>query len=76
MSHLNSRGIPSRVYFPPIHLQPFYREGFGYVEGDFPITERISTESLALPFSSTMAQEEVEYVCEHLKVALSQSLRS
>ncbi|MEM2002427.1 MAG: DegT/DnrJ/EryC1/StrS family aminotransferase, partial [Candidatus Methanomethylicaceae archaeon] len=30
MAELEKRGIPSRPYFPCIHLQPFYRERFGY----------------------------------------------
>ncbi len=29
-------GIPTRPYFVPIHLQPFYRQRFGYQPGDFP----------------------------------------
>src|SRR5438067_11034469 len=32
-------GIPARPYFPPIHLQPFYREKFGFRRGDFPVAE-------------------------------------
>ncbi len=32
-------GIPTRPYFTPIHLQPFYRERFGFKPGDFPESE-------------------------------------
>ena len=66
MAALEERGIPSRPYFTPIHLQPFYRERFGYKEGDFPITESVARSTLALPFSSVMTEEQVEYVCENL----------
>src|SRR5207253_504721 len=31
---LAARGIPARAYFPPIHLQPFYRATFRYKPGD------------------------------------------
>jgi dTDP-4-amino-4,6-dideoxygalactose transaminase len=59
-------GIPSRPYFTPIHLQPFYRERFGYQRGDFPVTEYLGDVSLALPFSGVMTEEQVDYVCQCL----------
>lgn len=71
MSRLAEDGIPSRPYFCPIHLQPFYREQFGYRRGDFPVTERLGDLSLALPFSSVMGEEQVERVCGRLKAALA-----
>jgi len=70
MAALEERGIPTRPYFTPIHLQPFYRERFGYREGDFPVTEAVARSVLALPFFGTMTEEQVEYVCEHLVAVL------
>ena len=70
MAALEEQGIPSRPYFTPIHLQPFYRERFGYCEGDFPVTESVARSTLALPFSSVMAEGQVDYVCEHLITVL------
>lgn len=67
MADLEKRGIPSRPYFNPIHLQPFYRSELGYGVGDFPITEAVASSTLALPFHGNMKQEEVEYVCENLE---------
>ena len=60
MAGLAGQGIPSRPYFTPIHLQPFYRETFGYAPGDFPVTEYLGDVSLALPFSSVMTEDQVE----------------
>ncbi|MCS7305985.1 MAG: DegT/DnrJ/EryC1/StrS family aminotransferase [Thermoguttaceae bacterium] len=70
MEELEKRGVPSRPYFTPIHLQPFYREQFGYKEGDFPITEAVARSTLALPFSSVMTEEQVESVCRTLQRVL------
>lgn len=67
---LRDRGIGCNVYFPCIHLQPFYREAFGFKEGDFPVTEHISERALALPFSSRMSAKDVAKVCETLKDGL------
>lgn len=66
-------GIPSRPYFTPIHLQPFYRERFGYRGGEFPVTEHMGLVSLALPFSSVMTEAQVDAVCEALCDAVRRS---
>jgi len=60
---LDRRGIPARAYFPPIHLQPFYRKPFGFNQGDFPVTEAAGDTCLALPFFGTMREAEVDTVC-------------
>lgn len=70
MIELEKRGIPSRPYFPCIHLQPFYRQKFGYREGDFPIAEKVSRSSLALPFHGNMKESDVDLVCEALQDVL------
>ena len=70
MAALRERGIPSRPYFTPIHLQPFYRERFGYQRGDFPVTEALGDSCLALPFSGVMTEEQVDQVCEALRGVL------
>jgi len=69
MARLEQRGIPSRPYFTPIHLQPFYRQTFGYNEGDFPVTETLGRNSLALPFSSVMTEDQVDQVCAEIRDA-------
>jgi len=70
MQVLGQDGIPSRRYFSPIHLQPFYQERFGYERGDFPVTELLGDRSLALPFSSVMSENQVDRVCERLRAAV------
>jgi perosamine synthetase len=70
MAHLQEQGIPSRPYFTPIHLQPFYVQKFGYKRGDFPVTEAAGDTCLALPFSSVMTEEQVTAVCEVIEKAV------
>ena len=70
MVALEERGIPTRPYFTPIHLQPFYRDRFGFQENDFPIAERVARTTLALPFFGTMGEEQVDYLCQQLAAVL------
>jgi dTDP-4-amino-4,6-dideoxygalactose transaminase len=72
LRELRKQGIPSRPYFTPIHLQPFYIDTFGYRRGDFPVTERAGDTCLALPFSSVMTEEQVDVVCEALRTAVDE----
>lgn len=69
MGLLAERGVPARPYFSPLHLQPVYRELFGFRPGDFPVTERVAASTLALPFSSRLGEEDVAYVAESLERA-------
>jgi perosamine synthetase len=73
MAALEEDGIPTRPYFVPIHLQPLYRERFGYRPGDFPVTERVATSTLALPFFTDMDEAQVDFVCERLAARIGRS---
>ena len=66
MGNLADVGVPTRPYFAPLHLQPFYQSMFGFRPGDFPVTERVAASTLALPFSSRLADEDVDYVSRAL----------
>ena len=67
---LREKGIGCNNYFVPIHLQPFYRELFGYRRGDFPITESTAERTIALPFYNNLQENEIDYVVDNLKALL------
>lgn len=67
LEELRGLGIGCSDYFTPIHLQLFYRERFGFQEGDFPLTERISERTIALPFFNHLPQGDIDYICESLR---------
>jgi perosamine synthetase len=61
---------------PCLHLFPFYRERFGYREGQFPIAERAAARNLALPFFTSITEAQVERVCEAFAGSLSETARA
>jgi perosamine synthetase len=67
LTRLREKGIGCSNYFTPIHLQPFYRNMFGYKEGDFPITEKVTERTIALPFFNDLKEEQIDLVCDNLK---------
>jgi perosamine synthetase len=70
IASLGESGIASKAYLPCIHLLPPYRERFGFKGGEFPIAERVSERSLALPFFTSMTEGQVDRVCTALGEAL------
>lgn len=54
-------------YFPPIHLQPFYANSFGYKKGDFPIAEKVSEKTIALPFFNNLSYSNIKFIAKNLE---------
>ncbi|HVE72396.1 MAG TPA: DegT/DnrJ/EryC1/StrS family aminotransferase [Thermoanaerobaculia bacterium] len=71
-ARLGERGIPTRPYFWPIHLQPPYRERFGFQPGMYRHSEAAGDALLSLPFHGRMTEAQVERVCAELESALAQ----
>lgn len=54
--------IGTGIHYTALHLHPYYRERFGYTEGDFPNAEWIGERTLSLPLSAQLTDEDVEDV--------------
>ena len=67
---MHQRGIPTKPYFPAVHLMSFYRERFGHREGEFPVCEDVAARSIALPFFPEMTDGQIERVAETLRDVL------
>ncbi len=64
---LKSKGVATSIYYPkPLHLQKCF-EYLGYKEGQFPVTEKMCKQILALPIYPELTNEEVEYICGCIK---------
>jgi perosamine synthetase len=63
---LRDRGVQSKPYLPAVHLMSYYREAFGYREGQFPVCEDVAARSLALPFFPAITQAQVARVAASL----------
>jgi perosamine synthetase len=68
---LGELGIEAKPYLPAIHLMSFYRERFGWREGQFPVCEDVSRRSLALPFFPGITESQVQRVAEALRELLA-----
>lgn len=57
---LQKENIGVGVHFRALHLQPFYRERFGFQPGDLPMAEYASERIISLPLYPAMDNRDVE----------------
>ncbi|WP_196016915.1 DegT/DnrJ/EryC1/StrS family aminotransferase [Alistipes senegalensis] len=69
-AYLKGQGIPSMVYYPsPIHRQIAYRNS-GLPESDCPVAGKLCETVLSLPMHPYISSEEINEVCNAIKVFL------
>jgi dTDP-4-amino-4,6-dideoxygalactose transaminase len=66
-ARLSAKGIAAAIHYPrPIHLQPAMAGGSA-VEGDLPVSERLSREVLSLPLYPELPLETVEWIAQEVR---------
>jgi dTDP-4-amino-4,6-dideoxygalactose transaminase len=66
-AYLKEHGIGTEVYYPlPMHMQTCFSH-LGYQAGDFPVSERLANQSLALPVYPELEPEDIEYICQTMQ---------
>jgi perosamine synthetase len=58
------------VYYPPCHMQPYYKMHYGVKDGDLATAERVLKQILCLPMHAALSDENVKYVGESLVSAV------
>ena len=64
--YLRERGIYSVFHYLPLHLSDMGRK-FGGMEGDCPVTERVSDQLIRLPFHNALTSSEQEIVIQAIQ---------
>ena len=61
---LRHGNIGVNVHYVPVHLQPYFRERFGFSRGDFPEAEAYYDGAITLPLHPTMTDEDCARVID------------
>lgn len=70
MESLRSNGVGSGVHFNCVHLEPAYRERFGYKGGEMPVAEDVAQRTLSIPMYPGLGLEEAGKVVEAVEAGL------
>ena len=68
---LRAENIGVNVHYIPVHLQPYYRERFGYRGGECPVAEEAYERLISLPMFHTMNDQDVEDVIHAVSKVVS-----
>ncbi len=69
LEYLKKNGIGSCIYYPkPLHLHPHFKR-MGYMEGDFPVSEKISGKVLSLPVHPGVSEQDIKRIIEVIQNA-------
>ena len=71
MTTLLESGVEARLYFPPAHLQPVFKEGAARL----PTTERLAKQMLSVPFHSRLKPSELDSIVAALQRATRMAKR-
>jgi len=73
-AYLKEQKIAFGVYYPiPLHLQNAY-SGYGFKEGDFPISEKLCKSVISLPMHTELSDEVQKFIVQKLEVGLQTSV--
>ena len=71
---LQKKGVGVAVNFRAIHLLKYYRQKFGYKEGDFPVAEKIGNRTISIPLYPKLKDVEIDYVIKTVKEVIGDRL--
>ena len=59
---LKTMGINLQVHYIPVHLQPFYKNKYGFKPSDFPKAENFYEKTVSIPIYPSLTDDEVKKV--------------
>jgi len=60
--YLETKGVPSMIYYPiPLHMQKAYMDP-RYKHGDFPVTEALCAHVISLPMHTELSEEDLAHI--------------
>lgn len=66
MRQLYARGIESKIYFPPVHLQRIFKK-MGSSSSRLPVTEQSAKQILSLPVYPNLTKNNLDYIINSIK---------
>lgn len=72
---LDKRNIDTRLSFPPVHIQAYYKKRFGYTDDMYPASLGAWGRLINLPIGVDLRDDEVDYVIETTIAAVADAAK-
>jgi len=71
MNAIQAQNIGIGIHFRALHLQPYYKNTYGFKPGDFPNAEHASDRVISLPLYPALTEEDVADVIEAVRKVIT-----
>ncbi|MFV0379756.1 MAG: DegT/DnrJ/EryC1/StrS family aminotransferase [Anaerorhabdus sp.] len=65
--YMRENKIMCQIHYVPMHFHKFYRDMFGYKQGDFEKAEEFYSKTISIPMYHDLKNEEVLYIIDTIK---------
>lgn len=59
-------GINLQVHYIPVHIQPYYKNHYGFKLGDYPVSEKLYEKEVSLPIYPDLLNKDISFVIENV----------
>ncbi len=75
IAEMYREGVETAIGTYAVHVQPYYRERFGYKPGTFPNSYHAFKHAMALPMHPSLSDDDIKVVVEKLKQCIPRSAK-
>ena len=72
---LRAEGLGVNVHYIPVHQHSYYRENFGYRDGEYPVAEGAYQQLISLPMFHAMTDQDLDQVVHAVKKVVGHDRR-
>ncbi len=74
LRHLEKKNIECRLSFPPVHIQPYFKNKYNYLNDDYPIAYKSFRSFLDIPIWAGIGDEKLIYIINEINGFLSKKM--
>lgn len=71
LKYLEKKNIECRLSFPPVHIQPYFKNKYNFSTNDYPIAYKSFISFLDIPIWAGIEEEKLNYIVKEINTFLS-----
>ena len=74
LKYLEKKNIECRLSFPPVHIQPYFKNKYNFSTNDYPVAYKSFRSFLDIPIWAGIEEEKLNYIVKEINIFLSKQL--